>query len=207
MMKVNESSTNVTNGTKTYTIRLATSEMELRLVADVINVAFAKAYEHVRSNDAPTRTTYTKVKAQVESLGCKVWVIHEVSKKDMNEEQEQVDILGTIIVPSPHLDFDTASREDTESFGSLSVLPSYQGLGLGKMLVKYIEHRSKTIDKKIKIELCYGHGTLLNNKPQLKEFYTSMGYYEGERKGRKEWFNILPDYRNGLYFQQMMKEL
>ena len=60
---------------------------------------------------------------------------------------------------------------------------------------------------KSRLELCFAHGTKLSGSPKLLEFYTNLGYEQGLRRERKEWFDILPEFRGGLYFQQMVKTL
>ena len=109
--------------------------------------------------------------------------------------------------PSPHDDFPmTQNNEDTLSFGSLAVKPLHQRRGLGCMLLRAMEYIAKTKGKS-RLELCFAHGAQLSGCPKLLQFYTNLGYKQGLRRERQEWFDILPEFRRGLYFQQMVKTL
>ena len=57
------------------------------------------------------------------------------------------------------------------------------------------------------MELCFAHGGLLSGQPSHAKYYASLGYTAGERKPRANWFDVLPEFRDGLYFQQMVKVL
>ena len=115
-------------------------------------------------------------------------------------------IVGTVLTPSHHVDFDTQAQGNTASFGSLAVLPHAQGRGVASLLVRAVEERASA-DGKTRMECCFGHGELFSGKPNLSAFYRSLGYTAGERKNREEWFAVLPAYREGLFFQQMVKLL
>ena len=183
-----------------YQIRLATMD-ELPEVVDVINAAFQEAYRHVRPvGVAPPRTTVEKVREQCNIIGCNILMCEAA----FGEKKE---ILGALIFPSPHDDFPaTQNNEDTLSFGSLAVKPTHQRRGLGRTLMSAVEHIAMT-EGKSRLELCFAHGTKLSGSPKLLEFYTNLGYEQGLRRERKEWFDILPEFRGGLYFQQMVKTL
>ena len=53
----------------------------------------------------------------------------------------------------------------------------------------------------------YHHSIIAPGHPNLAGFYGKHGYVEGERKARTEWFDVSPEYREGLYFVQMVKML
>ena len=180
-----------------YTIRLA-AHHELPHVVVLINTSFALAYSHVRHTaNSPPRTTLTKLHHSL-SQGCSVLVC--VPNTNLHH------IIGTILFPSHHVDFDSAKRTDTESFGSLAVSSACQGQGIGSMLVRAVETRAKA-QGKTRMELCFAHGTLLSGRPRLGSFYTKLGYTAGAVKHRTAWYDILPTFRKGLYFQQMVKQL
>ena len=183
-----------------YLIRLATEE-DLPGVVDLINAAFEQAYRHVRAADgAPPRTTLHKIREQCGVKGCSVLVC-EAAFGEMNE------ILGALVFPSPHNDFPTTQNDaNTLSFGSLAVKPSYQRRGLGRLLMGAVEQIAVT-EGKCRLELCFAHGAQLSGRPRLLEFYTSLGYELGLRTEKQEWFDILPEFRSGLYFQQMVKTI
>ena len=204
---VSTSSHSLSSALSKYTIRIIESDQELSQAVDVINQAFETAYQHVRPSLAPPpRTTDIKVKNFIENNKCKLWICVINNHNGTNNTSNVPIICGTVMVPSPHLDFETAVREDTESFGSLAVLPSMQRQGIGNMLLNRVEKNARSNGKK-RLECCFAHGKLLNNKPKMFEFYNKLGFKKEDRKERVSWFDILPEFRNGLYFQQMVKTL
>ena len=188
--------TTTTTENKKYLIRSAASE-EIGEAVNVINLAFAEAYKHVRPAGSPPRTTCESVHQQCTAGGCTLWLCVEVSTGQ---------ICGTVMVPSPHADFDSAGRNDTESFGSLAVRPSSQRQGIGKLLMADVEKKARESGK-ARIELCFAHGAKLSDRPKLAFFYENVGFVQGERKEKKKWFDILPEFCPGLFFQQMVKLL
>jgi predicted N-acetyltransferase YhbS len=181
----------------TYVIRKAI-DLDVQASVLVINSAFAHAYSHVRPKDSPApRTSVEQVLNQITEQGCALLLC----------ENRRKEIVGTIIYPSPHVDFDSMEEDATSSFGSLAVWPlTEQKNGIGRMLIEEVEKLAKEQDM-TKIECCYAHGPLLNNKPNLDQFYQQLGYRKGVTKQRTKWYDILPEYREGLYFQQMRKDL
>jgi ribosomal protein S18 acetylase RimI-like enzyme len=145
-------SSSIQNG---LTIRLAT-EHELPRVVEIVNNAFDAAYEHVRSprsvlstsippplppataplTPTPTRTTLAKVHDCMQQHGCIAFVcVESITVGNMVDGfRSEQQILGTVLTPSHHLDFESAGRADTESFGSLAVDPARQGRGIGTVL-------------------------------------------------------------------------
>ena len=176
-------------------IRKATNA-ELPHVVEIINNSFQAAYSHVRSSSLPPpRTTLEKIKYAMDVQGSEVLVCTILDK-----------ICGTVLTPSHHHDFESAALSNTSSFGSLAVDIEQQRKGIGSLLVKECEKKA-IANGKTRMELCFAHGPLLSNSPDLLLFYKKLGYREKERKERDEWFDILPEFRNGLYFQQMVKML
>ena len=180
-----------------YLIRAAAAAEDIAEAVNVINLAFAEAYKHVRPPDSPPRTTNENVHHQCAVGGCTLWVCVEASSGQ---------IFGTVMVPSPHADFVTAGRDDTESFGSLAVLPSSQRQGIGKLLLADVERKAREKGK-ARIECCFAHGAKLSDRPRMKKFYEHVGFVQGERKERNNWFDILDEFCPGLFFQQMVKLL
>ena len=97
--------------------------------------------------------------------------------------------MGTVLTPSHHIDFESANRSDTASFGSLAVAVRSQGRGVGRILVEAVEAIARSRGK-TRIELAFGHGTLFSGRPSLSGFYAKLGYVEGAQKARQEWFDV-----------------
>jgi hypothetical protein len=74
------------------------------------------------------------------------------------------------------------------------------------MLVAAVEQRAVQAGK-VRMELCFGHGALFSDRPDLLTYYSTLGYHKGDRKPRDAWYDVLPEFREGLYFQQMVKML
>ncbi len=60
-----------------------------------------------------------------------------------------------------------------------------------------------------RMELCFAHASKFpGGQPKLLQFYTNLGYEQGAREELdREWYNVLPEFRDGMYFQQMVKQL
>ena len=78
-------------------------------------------------------------------------------------------ICGTVLTPSHHHDFESAALSNTSSFGSLAVDIEQQRAGIGSLLVKNV--KKAIANGKTRMELCFAHGPLLSNSPDLLLFY------------------------------------
>ena len=119
------------------------------------------------------------------------------------------EIVGTVTTNQWYaaLDFASAGREDTDSFGSLAVMPHAQHNGVGQLLVAAVEDRARQRGK-ARLEICFVTGPEFGTHvPDLYEFYGRLGYEEGEKEGHETWYDVLPEFRRGMYFQQMVKAL
>jgi GNAT superfamily N-acetyltransferase len=177
------------------------AEHELPRALEVVNEAMAGAYALVRAPDAPPRTTVERMRHQMPEGDTECVVLVCV-------DSESSAICGTIMTTLHHHDFATAGRPDTDSFGSLGVAVSAQGRGVGRLLVEAAESRARRRGKR-RMELCFAHGSKFpGGQPQLLQFYERLGYARGEREELdRDWYNVLPEFREGMYFQQMVKQL
>eukprot|EP01044_Picomonas_judraskeda_P017599 COSAG03_NODE_3339_length_2070_cov_19.759513_3_plen_198_part_00 len=185
-----------------YVVRQA-EEHELPRTLEVVNEAMAGAYARVRAADAPPRTTMERMRRQMPEgdTDCVVLVC---------VDSESGAICGTVMTTLHHHDFASAGRSDTDSFGSLGVAVAAQGRGIGRLLVEAAEARARQRGKR-RMELCFAHGSQFpGGQPELLQFYERLGYEQGAREELDldfVWYNVLPEFRDGMYFQQMVKQL
>ena len=181
---------------KQITVRAA-REDEYERVAQVVNEAFSG--EIYRNQNTGPRTA-------PDGAGLRESLAKGNGESELLVAVDDFGIIyGTLLFNQWYAaeDFPSAAREDTGTFGQLGVDRTARRLGVGRLLVASAETRAVERGK-TRMELCFVNW----DSARLLPFYTSMGYIEGERKyvgQTADWLD--PRWRDGFYFQQMVKIL